>query len=48
MVVEPTRGSRVPMVETVEPDSKKENLDQLDWAEQRGGSCPHQKPHVER
>jgi hypothetical protein len=26
----------------------KENLGQLDWARQRVGSCPHQKPHVVR
>jgi hypothetical protein len=26
----------------------KENLGQLDWVRQRVGSCPHQKPHVER
>jgi hypothetical protein len=44
---EPQVVSRVPTVETVEPDSRK-NLGQWNWTRQRGESCPHQKLRVER
>jgi hypothetical protein len=47
MVEVPAVVSRVPMVETVEPDSQRKSRS-VGLGEAARGSCPHQKPHIER
>jgi hypothetical protein len=46
-VMVPAVVSRVPTVETVEPDSQRKSR-LVGLGEVARGSCPHQKPHVER